>query len=77
MRKPKWFFVPSETVIHPETREPVLEAGVAYSTRAFYSKCAATGIDNAAGALIDLECARAWRRDNKISRFVILKAEDK
>lgn len=72
----QWFFLAHETVTHPETRESVIEKDVAYSVAAFTAKCDEMGIDNVRGQMVELECARAFRRDNKITRFVLLRSEN-
>lgn len=71
-----WFFVPSEDVPHPETLQPVIKAGVAYSIAAFEQKCDETGIDTVNGAMLDLNAARNARADGRVSGFVILQRED-
>jgi hypothetical protein len=70
------WFVPSETVKHPETLAPVFEENKAYSIKAFEAKCAETGIDYVNGQLMTLDCARFMRDTKDITSFVMLKSEE-
>lgn len=75
MTSPSLWFVPSEPAMHPETREVVLEVGVAYSIAAFQATCEETGLDYVDGRLMTLDCARFMRRNDKITRFVLRQFE--
>lgn len=72
---PELWFVPSDTTLHPETREPVAEEAVAYSIKAVRQMMAETGIDYIDGRIVSLECARFMRQTGGITRYVMLESE--
>ena len=80
MKKPKmegWklFFIPSETIFHPETGETLLHPRMAVSTEALMLLYAETGMDNCKGTMVTLNLARWMRHGNEIDYFRISLAE--
>lgn len=73
---PAVWFIPVVDVLHPETLQPIMEADVAYSIAAFQTKCDETGVDYAVGKICTLNCARYYRKQGQIKRFVLLKSEE-
>lgn len=74
-----WFMVfcaDDQIPLHPETRHELFDLHVAYSLAVVENICAVTGIDWVEGMLCTLDAARAMRRNEQITGFVVTAQED-
>jgi hypothetical protein len=72
---PAFWFIPSESILHPETREPVFSVDVAYSLECMKAKFNRTGVDYVHGTVVTLDVARKMRNDGIIVRFTMRRSE--
>jgi hypothetical protein len=73
---PGMWFVPSETILHPETREVLMSPDTAYSLWRLSVLYRESGIDNCQGEVVTLEVARQYRKENRITGFQLMSVEE-
>ena len=59
-------FIPSETILHPETREPLIEQGYAITPSFFMAQCKEYGITDCKGQLVESPVT-LWREQDNLT----------